>query len=344
MKNSKNTVKIGKYILDELPSGSLRLRKMYKGVTYTLIYDHDHKPTEKELTQALAAEMDKTQVKKEQMTFRTAAQSYIDLKRNILSPSTIREYAGNINRLSDGFTDKRITDITALDVQKEINNLAKNKSPKTVRNYHGFISAVLGTFCPNTIINTTLPQKLKIEPYIPSDEDVKNIITDVKDTAFEIPIMLACFGMRRSEICALTLEDIDGNTVKINKALVKSADNEWVIKTTKTTDSTREIWIPDELADMIRAQGYVYKGHPNSVSKHMNSVQDKLNIPRFSLHKLRHYYASTAHAKGVPTRYIMDAGGWKSETVLNNIYSHALKDKKIEMQKITGEHLQNILF
>ncbi len=192
MKKTKKTVKVGRYILDELPSGSLRLRKMYKGVTYTIIFDE--KPTEKEVTQALAAEMDKAQVKKEQMTFRTAAKSYIDLKKNILSPSTIREYTRNIDRLSDEFTKKKISDITALDVQKEINNLSKDKKPKTIRNYHGFISAVLGTFRPNLILNTTLPQKVKNEPYIPSDSDVKKIIKDIEGSAFEVAILLACYG------------------------------------------------------------------------------------------------------------------------------------------------------
>ena len=73
-------------------------------------------------------------------------------------------------------------DITALDIQTEINRLSKEHSPKTVRNYHGFISAVLGTFCPNLKICTTLPQKVKNEPYIPSDNDVKQILEYVKDT------------------------------------------------------------------------------------------------------------------------------------------------------------------
>ena len=126
-------VKVGKYLLEELPSKSLRLRKMYQGNTYSIVFES--KPTEKEITQALAAEMENVQTKKEQMTFKTAALSYIDLKKNILSPSTIREYTNNIDRLS------------------------KNKVPKTVRNYHGFISAILATFRPNLILHTTLPQK-----------------------------------------------------------------------------------------------------------------------------------------------------------------------------------------
>lgn len=44
---------------------------------------------------------------------------------------------------------------------------------------------------------------------MPSREDVKRILEEVKDTPYEIPITLACYGMRRSEICALHPEDID---------------------------------------------------------------------------------------------------------------------------------------
>ncbi len=58
--------------------------------------------------------------------------------------------------------------------------------------------------------------------------------------------------MRRSEICALTLDDLDADIIHINKALVQNDSLEWVIKTTKTTSSTRNIVIPVELANKIR--------------------------------------------------------------------------------------------
>lgn len=183
--------------IEKLPSGSYRVRKMYQGVTYTVTFEH--KPTQKEIVQALADEMESADLKKTQMTFLTAAESYIDSKRNVLSPSTIREYNGTLNRLSKDFTKQRISDITALDVQKEINTLSVDRSPKTIRNYHGFISAVLGVFRPNLVLITALPQKRKNEPYIPSDDDVKVILKEIADTPFEIPITLACWGLRRSE-------------------------------------------------------------------------------------------------------------------------------------------------
>lgn len=107
-----------------------------------------------EVLQAIAAELDKSQIKTQHMTFRQAAEKYVTIKENVLSPSTIKEYSEMPKRLSSLFCDMLISDITQLDIQKEINSIAKTRSPKTVRNYHGFISAVLGTFRPDLNIST----------------------------------------------------------------------------------------------------------------------------------------------------------------------------------------------
>lgn len=208
---------------------------MYKGKTYTVITDY--KPTQKEAVRLLADEMDKVQ-EKLRLTFEAAGREYIESKRNVLSPSTVREYTGTLSRISGKFLALNIHDITQLDIQAEINRIAADKSPKTVRNYHGFISAVIGVYCPNRKLNTTLPQKRKNNPYIPSDEDIRKILEASENTEYKIPIILACYGMRRSEICALTTDDIDGDVIHINKSMVMNDKKEWVIKSTKTTRST----------------------------------------------------------------------------------------------------------
>ena len=240
--------------IEKRGADSYRVRKMYKGQMYTVTFDH--KPTQKEVMQAMTAELDKIQKKQKNMTFLTAANNYIESKRNVLSPTTIRGYNSTMKTISKKFQDTNIHDITTIDIQIEINQLAKGHSPKTVRNYHGFISAVLGTFCPNIKISTILPQKVKNEPYIPSDEDIRRILERAKGTEYEIPLVLACYGLRRSEICALRLEDIDGDMIKISKAKVLSETKEWVEKSTKTTSSTREIAIPIQIADKIRENFY----------------------------------------------------------------------------------------
>ena len=317
--------------IEKLPSGSYRIRKMYKGKTYTVIFDE--KPTQKEAMQAMAAELDKVKCKRTTLTFQDAAEEYIELKRNVLSPSTIRGYAGIMRQMPEKFLAENIHDITALDIQAEINRMAKGHSPKTIRNYHGFISAVLGMYCPNLKINTTLPQKSKDEPYIPSSDDIKRILECAKGTRFEIPIVLACYGMRRSEICALTPEDIDGDIVRINKAMVQDENKNWIIKTTKTTGSTREIIIPATIADKIHEQGYVYKGHPNNITCYLSRVQKSLSIPHFSIHKLRHYFASQMSALGVPEADILKMGGWESDHVMKSVYRHSMMEKEEQAKR-----------
>ncbi len=328
--------------IEKLPSGSYRIRKMYKGKTYTVTFDY--KPTQKEAMQAMAEELDKVQEKRLEMTFEVAAKEYIASRKSVISPSTVRGYYGIIRQTPKSFLDMNVHDITAMDVQKEINRYSKDHSPKSVRNYHGFISAVLGVFCPNLKLTTTLPQKRKNEPYIPTNEDIKKILDHAKDTQFEIPIILACYGMRRSEICALRPEDIDGDVVTINKALVQDENKEWVVKSTKTTASTRSIIIPSELAEKIKKQGYVYDGHPGKISDYLSRTQKKLGIEHFSIHKLRHYFASKMSALNVPEADILKMGGWETDHVMKSVYRHSMIEKEENAKREAAEKLHKALF
>lgn len=328
--------------IERLPSGSYRIRKMYKGKTYTILFSH--KPTQKEAIQAMALELDKVQTKYENMTFQTAADTYIESKRNVLSPSTIRGYSIILRQLPKPFLEKNIHDITALDVQAEINRIAKDHSPKTVRNHHGFISAVLGVFYPNLKLTTTLPQKVKNEPYIPSDVDVRRILDYAKGTEYEIPLILACYGLRRSEICALMPEDINGDIVTISKALVQNENREWITKATKTTCSTRNVIIPTDIADQIRKQGYVYHGAPGKISEYLLKAQKALGIQHFSIHKLRHYFASKMSALNIPEADILRMGGWESDYVMKSVYRHSMIDKEENAKREAAEKMRNVLF
>lgn len=328
--------------IEKLPSGSYRIRKMYKGQTYTVTFDG--KPTQKEAVMAMAKELEKIKTAKVNMDFRKAAKSYVDMKRNVLSPKTLKEYSEKINRLPDWFCRLPISDISQVEINKLVNELSCGRSPKTVRDYHGLITAVMGTFCPSLRISTTLPQKVKSDPYTPSQDDVKKILEAAKGSAFEVPITLACYGMRRSEICALTIDDIDGDIVHINKALVQNEKKEWVLKSTKTTESTRDIIIAAELAEKIKAQGYVYKGYPGSITHYLERIEKKLGMETFSLHKLRHYFASQMSALGVPEADILKMGGWETDHVMKSVYRHSMMDKEEKAKREASEKLRNALF
>lgn len=189
-----------------------------------------------------------------------------------------------------------------------------------------------------------MSQKAKNEPYIPSDEDVRRVLECARGTEYEIPLVLACYGMRRSEICALEVDDIKDDVVTINKAVVLGENKQWVVKTTKTTSSTRKVVIPSWLADKIREKGYVYKGHPNRITTFLYNTEKKLGIEKFSMHKLRHYFASRMSAMHIPDEDIMRMGGWQTDGVMKSVYSHAMQDEAMQAQREASRRLNDVIF
>ena len=297
-----------------------RIRKMHNGKTYTITLDH--KPDEAEAILLMAKKLSHG-IPQSDMTFEDAAKLYIAAKDNILSPSTKRGYTGVLNALPDTFKSTHINALTALSVQKTINDLAMLKTPKTIKNYASFIMTVLRS-ADIDIKPPQCPQRLRKAVYIPTEENVRMIFKEASGGRYEVPFALAALGLRLSEICALTIADLDGCKLTINKAKVPDETGKYVIKGTKTTDRTRDIFIPEDLAAKIREQGFVYDGDPQMLTKTLHKIQDRLGIPRFSVHKLRHFFASYMHAKGYTDKQIQEAGGWKTDNIMKTVYQHAM--------------------
>lgn len=134
------------------------------------------------------------------LTFEQALKKYIVSRESVLSAGTIREYKRSLKADFDLLKPVLIDEITQDMIQNVINDKSKRCKPKTVRNLHGIISAVLKEFRPNFMLNTSLPQKIRPELYVPTDEDVKMLLKNCENKDMRIAIMLAAFGpLRRSE-------------------------------------------------------------------------------------------------------------------------------------------------
>lgn len=298
-----------------------RIRHKVDGHLY--IVSLDHKPSQSEAVRLMAKQYDHVPVTAADRTFEEAARDYINSRSMILSPATIRGYNNILKALPEPLKSAHLGRITGLMVQSAVNELSARKSAKTVKNQASFIMSVLKA-CDMDIKAPTLPQKEKKTPYIPTEDDVKAIFAAVKGTEYEVPFALAALGLRRSEICALTPADLDGCTLHITKAVVMDQHGEYVLKGTKTTDSTRDVTIPHHLADLIRQQGHIYKGQPQSLTKHLYILLEKLGMPRFSIHKLRHFFASYMHQQGFTDKQIQEAGGWHTDHIMKTVYQHAM--------------------
>lgn len=274
----------------------------------------------------------------ENITLEQAYNKYIKMKDSVLSPSTIKGYQALRDNTFTEIMTFPIKKITPSMVQIEVNNLASNHTPKYVRNAYGLLNAVFKVFRTDITLNITLPQKNKPTLYIPDDNDIRKLLEVVKGQEIEIPILLAAFGpMRRGEICALTSNDVNGNIITVNKSLVRTPDNNWVLKAPKTYSSYRQIEYPDFVIDKIKnINGNLTTMSPSAITNAFLKILRKNNMPEFRFHDLRHYAVSTLHSINVPDKYIMARGGWATNHTMNNVYNHILQSKKDELsQKIT---------
>ena len=323
----------------QLPSGNYRV-SLYLGKDENgkRIYKSFTAPTEREAQYAAQAFKYEYADKKnaaENIPLSEAFKRYIDSKENVLSPSTVRGYRRIMNtELKDyKLKDLGINDITQETIQRAVNEYSLNHSPKTTRNFHGLISAVLSVYRPSLKLSTTMPQKKKIDLYVPSDEDIKTILQSVQGEEIEKAIMLAAFGsLRRSEISALTAEDVKGAYITINKAMVLNDEEEWVVKQPKTFAGYRTLEMPQFVIDRLPKRGKITELSPNAITKAFARVLKRCGVPHFRFHDLRHYQASILHAMGVPDKYIIARGGWRTEATLKNIYQHTMDKKRQEVE------------
>lgn len=316
-----------------------RVRKKIDNKLYHLTFDHS--PSKREVDEAVSELYANKPSSAVQGTFKDCALQYIAIKENVLSPSTVRSYNAMVRSMSDIFLRIPMKTLSSADVQAEINRIALKRKAKTVKNYHGFISPIVAMYRPDLKLTTTLPLGERYVPYEPTDDDISKILEASKGTSYELALRLGIYGMRRSEVCAVTADDLEGNMLNINKSLVKNKDNKLVLKNfAKTDESTRKIYIDDYTANLLCIQGKGYAGYPTNLWDNLSALQERIGLPHFRFHDLRHYYASMAHSLGIPDSYIMRAGGWSSDNVMKRVYRHAQADKERDMMKFASQYIQ----
>lgn len=324
----------------KLPSGSWRIQIQIDGKRRSITDKNKKEVVRKAKELLLSRQIEE----RSPLTVGRAIDNYIESKDCVLSPSTILAYKRyRMTYLQDIMTIP-LSELTQEEVQRSVNEEYKHgRSPKTLRNAHGLLSAVIRAYRPQFCLYTTLPQKTKTEIRIFTEDEMQRVWSAADGTEYNTAILLASWlGMRMSEILGLRYEDIIGGKIHIQRAIVRGENGE-VEKPPKSISGDRWIKCPDEILDIIGTEsGRVVPMTSIMVYKGFLRICDQAGVQPCRFHDLRHFAASEAHSLGVPDKYLMRRMGHKTDNMLKTTYEHVMRDKEDTFADIIDSHMSSL--
>ena len=183
---------------------------------------------------------------------------------------------------------------------------------------------------------------------------------------YEVVYILFHTGMRISELCGLTLKDIDlqNKTVNIDHQLQRTSDMRYIIETTKTDAGTKVLPITEDVVQMFQAiiedrnapkveksidgySGFIFyddNGMP-LVAMHwqhrFNNMVDRysdiyrVQMPNITPHVCRHTYCSNMAKSGMNPKTLQYLMGHSDISVTMNVYTHiGFDDAEEELKRM----------
>lgn len=284
---------------------------------------------------------------------------YKDIILPQIEETTAYGYRGMIeNYLKPQLGEIRLQKLTARDIQQYYTWLMGEKelSPNTVIKHHNLLTNTLNAaerqeyITKNPMRAVSPPKKRQREAKFYTPEQLGILLDKAVGTRLELPVFICAYlGLRRGELCGLRWSDVDleHQTITIENTRTQAGKKE-IEKGTKTASSTRTLYLPDTLCDMLKAAREhqqacraEYKNayddndyvvvmedgrpfRPNYLSELFGKFLADNDLPKIVLHELRHTFASLSNQAGIPAYNIGKAFGHSTPATTQKIYTHLL--------------------
>lgn len=248
-------------------------------------------------------------------------------------------------------------------------------SPKTVRNYHGFVSSVLsyavrmGMIQHNPAQNVTLPHAEQREKECYSLEEAQVFLASLEGAPvkYQAFFVLAIYGgFRRGELLGLEWPDLDFENcvVRIRRTSQYLKERGVFTDTTKTAQSQRALKLPAVVFDVLRkhraeqAQERLLMGdrwhssqrlfvnafgepmHPNTPYNWLKDFCRESGQRFLGVHQFRHLNASLLINSGADVRTVSASLGHSQVTTTLNIYAHTFAEAQARAGEAVAAALQ----
>lgn len=320
----------------------------------------------------------------ENMTVLELATKYTETKTAV-RPTTRTGYKTVLNFLADNeFGSRRISDITTLDAKEWLISLQRDcgKRYSSIHTIRGVLRPAFQLAEEDDLIRRN-PFNFELATILVNDQVAREALTPKQERRFldfvrsdshysryhDAFYILLNTGLRISEFCGLTAEDIDfeRGSVCVSKQLQRSSDMRYYIERPKTSSGVRYVPMSEGVAECFRrvvanrpkppiepvvdgVSGFLFldknqmprvalhweKYFQYAVAKHNRIYKDEL--PKITPHVCRHTFCSKMARKGmdpVKLKYVM---GHSDIDVTYNTYTHlGFDDVKADVLRFEEE-------
>ena len=288
---------------------------------------------------------------------------WIGIKKQTVRPNTVRNYSERYERNIKGVIgNKLLTDVKPIHCQRIFSDMA-DEGYKTTTIYQTRIALYnMFEFARENDVLIANPCKKSLKSDMGKPSDKKEALTiDVQKKFLEAVVgysyenqyrFVLQTGLRTGELIGLKWSDIDfeNRTMKIERTMeYRYKVGEWRVGPPKSKSGYRTIPLTDEAIRILENQRsknkslklvpiewrdtvfLCRKGTPVKNSTYDTGLFkycDRVGIPRFSMHVLRHTFATRCIEGGMKPKTLQKILGHSNIGITMNLYVHITEDEK----------------
>ena len=217
-------------------------------------------------------------------------------------------------------------------------------------------AATNGMIVRNPVSGVEMPKQTKPQIRVLSHDEQERFIKALDGFELRPMFMLAlCTGMRRGELLGLTWDCVDfrNKTITVRQSATRYKDPVTgqavhTLKEPKTWTSYRKIPMVDNIIPILKNHMQSQRVHmidpkwnpndlvfcsskgtiieANTVNRYLNQIIKRAELEKFSMHALRHTFATRMMEAGVPAKVVQEMLGHKDVALTLNTYTHVTLD------------------
>lgn len=308
----------------------------------------------------------------EEMTVKAWFDYWISMKKRTVRPNTVRNYTERFERNINPVIGKLLlSEVKPIQCQLIMNRMA-DEGYRTTTIYQTRIAlynmldyayqndVIMKNPC-NGMVKSDIGKPSRKKEALTLDQQRK-FVKGIERNAYENQYkFLLQTGLRTGELVGLKWTDIDfvNRTMTINRSMeYRHSAGEWRVGEPKSKSGYRTIPLTDEAIEILKRQKqknagfkiipmewaeFVFlckKGTPVKNSTYdtmLFKLCEKIGIPKFSMHVLRHTFATRCIEGGMKPKTLQTILGHSNIGITMNLYVHTTEDEKQkEIEKIAA--------